>query len=310
MKNPLDFTTKAKPASESIRHAKRSWKKRNPQFSLSKTVLVLTLLFLFIPLFVIIFFSFNKAKDTTFTGFSLVWYKKLFFDSTPLWTALFNSLFIAFTSSLVATILGTLAAIGINWYKFHGKAYIQTISFLPMVLPEVVMGIATLIFFSSIRFPVFHIIELFQGLHPQHLITLEPVPLGLFTIFAAHTTFCLPFVFLMVGARLDEFDYSIIEASHDLGANEVQTLFRVIIPAIMPGILSGFMMSVTMSLEDYVITSLVSGPGSTTLPLYVYSMIRFGVSPVINSLSFVLILATCLIAFLLRKGLKGFAAAK
>ena len=90
----------------------------------------------------------------------------------------------------------------------------------------------------------------------------------------------------------------------------MQTLFRVIIPAIMPGILSGFMMSVTMSLEDYVITSLVSGPGSTTLPLYVYSMIRFGVSPVINSLSFVLILATCLIAFLLRKGLKGFAAAK
>src|SRR5574344_445354 len=287
MKNPMDFTTKAKPASEPIRHAKRSWKKRTPQFSLSKTVLVLTLLFLFIPLFVIVVFSFNKSKDTSFTGCSTIWYQKLFFDSTPLWTALFNSLFIAFTSSLVATVLGTLAAVGINWYKFRGKAYIQTISFLPMVLPEVIMGVSMLIFFSGIK-----------------------LPLGLFTIFAAHTTFCLPFVFLMVGARLDEFDYSIIEASHDLGANEVQTLFRVIIPAIMPGILSGFMMSVTMSLEDYVITSLVSGPGSTTLPLYVYSMIRFGVSPVINSLSFVLILATCLIAFLLRKGLKGFAAAK
>src|SRR5574344_2665358 len=287
MRNPLDFTTKAKPASEPIRHAKRSWKKRNPQFSLSKTVLVFTLLFLFVPLFVIIFFSFNKAKDSTFTGFSFIWYKKLFFDSTPLWTALFNSLFIAFTSSIVATILGTLAAIGMNWYKFMGKAYIQTIRFLPMVLPEVIMGVSMLIFFS--------------GLH---------VPLGLFTIFAAHTTFCLPFVYLMVSARIDEFDYSIIEASHDLGANEWQTLTRVIIPAIMPGIMSGFMMSVTMSLEDYVITSLVSGPGSTTLPLYVYSMIRFGVSPVINSLSFVLILTTCLVAFLLRKGLKGFAAAK
>ena len=285
--NPFLVFKHSKRISEPAKHAKRSWKKRNTTFSLSKTVLVLTLLFLFVPLFVIIAYSFNSSKDTSFTGFSMIWYKKLFFDSTPLWTSLFNSLFIALTASLVATILGTLAAIGVSWYKFTGKAYIQTISFLPMVLPEVIMGVSMLIFFSGIK-----------------------LPLGLFTIFAAHTTFCLPFVFLMVSARIDEFDYSIIEASHDLGANEVQTLFRVIIPAIMPGIMSGFMMSITMSLEDYVITSLVSGPGSTTLPLYVYSMIRFGVSPVINSLSCIMILATCLLAFFLRKGLKGFAAAK
>ena len=149
------------------------------------------------------------------------------------------------------------------------------------------MGVSLLIFFN--------------GIH---------MSLGLLTIFIAHTTFCLPFVYLMVSARIDEFDYSIIEASHDLGANEKQTLFYVIIPAIMPGIISGFMMSVTMSLEDYVITSLVSGPGSTTLPIYVYSMIRFGVSPVINSLSFVIILAICSMTILLRKGLKGFAASR
>ena len=148
------------------------------------------------------------------------------------------------------------------------------------------MGVSMLIFFSALK-----------------------MELGLFTIFIAHTTFCLPFVYLMVSARVDEFDYSIIEASHDLGATELQTLTKVVIPAIMPGIVAGFMMSVTMSLEDYVITALVSGPGSTTLPLYVYSMIRFGVSPVINALSFVLILAIVLIVFLLRKGLKGFAAA-
>ena len=114
----------------------------------------------------------------------------------------------------------------------------------------------------------------------------------------------------MVSARVDEFDYSIIEASHDLGATEVQTLFKVIIPAIMPGIISGFMMSVTMSMEDYVITSLVSGPGSTTLPLYVYSMIRFGVSPVINALSFVLVLIICILTIILRKSLKSFAASR
>ena len=285
--NPFKEILNQKKTTENSRHAKRNWKKKAPQFSFSKFVLVLCLLFLFLPLLVIIFYSFNASKDTNFTGLSFVWYEKLIFDSAPLWNSLLNSLIVALSSGAVATVLGTLAAIGISWYRFMGKGYIQTISFLPMVLPEVIMGLSLLIFFSAIK-----------------------MSLGLFTIFIAHTTFCLPFVFLMVTARVDEFDYSIIEASYDLGANEKQTLFKVIIPAIMPGIISGFMMSVTMSLEDYVITFLVSGPGSTTLPLYVYSMIRFGVSPVINSLSFVLILVICLLTFALRKGLKGFAAAR
>ena len=245
----------------------------------------ITLLFLFVPLFFIIIYSFNEGKSAEFTKPSLIWYKKLIFDSSDLWQALLNSVIIALTSGIVSTILGTLASIGVNWYKFTGKKFIQSITYLPMILPEVIVGISMLIFFSGIK-----------------------IPLGLFTIFAAHTTFCLPFVFLMVNARLDEFDYSIIEAAHDLGANEISTMVKVIIPAIMPGILSGFMMAVTMSLEDFVITFFVAGPGSTTLPLYVYSMIRFGVSPVINSLSVVMIVFTCLIAFLCRKGLKGFAA--
>jgi len=286
--NPFNYIRPlfSKKPSENYRHAKRGWKSRSPHFSFSKTVLALCLLFLFLPLLVIIFYSFNASKDTTFTGLSFVWYEKLIFDSKPLWTSLLNSFIVAFSSAVVSTILGSLAAIGVSWYRFTGKSYIQTISFLPMVLPEVIMGLSLLIFFSAIK-----------------------MSLGLFTIFAAHTTFCLPFVFLMVTARVDNFDTSIIEASHDLGANEWQTLTKVIIPAIMPGIASGFAMSITMSLEDYVITFLVSGPGSTTLPLYVYSMIRFGVSPVINSLSFVLIAAISLLAFALRKGLKGFAAA-
>ncbi|MBO5608256.1 MAG: ABC transporter permease [Treponema sp.] len=287
MKNPFKLFAKKQKPSEPARHAKREWRKHEGRVSFSKTVLALSLMFLFIPLFVIIFYSFNESKDTTFTGFSFVWYEKLFLDSGDLWSSLWNSLFVAITSSLTATVLGTLAAIGITWYKFFGKSYIQSISFLPMVLPEVIMGISLLIFFSGIK-----------------------MSLGLLTIYIAHTTFCMPFVYLMVSARIDEFDYSIIEASHDLGANELQTLFKVIIPAIMPGIISGFMMSVTMSLEDYVITFLVSGPGSTTLPLYVYSMIRFGVSPVINSLSFVLILIICTITILLRNGLKNFASSR
>ena len=280
------ITGKGKPRSENARHAKRNWKKAGKNgFSFSKLVLVLTLIFLFLPLIVVIVYSFNESKGAVFTKPSLIWYKKLFCDSDDLWMALWNSVIVAVTSAAVSTVLGTAASIAINWYKFPGKKFIQTLTYLPMVLPEVIVGISMLIFFS--------------GVH---------MPLGLFTVFAAHTTFCLPFVFLMVNARIDEFDFSIIEAAHDLGATEKQTMVKVVIPAIMPGILAGFMMAITMSLEDFVITFFVAGPGSTTLPLYVYSMIRFGVSPVINSLSVIMILFTCLIAFVLRKGLKSIAA--
>ena len=261
-KNPLSKT-------ESNKHAKRNWKRHGRRFSLSNTVLALSLAFLFIPLFVIVFYSFNESKSSNFTRFSLVWYEELFFHSGRLWLALFYSMVVAVVSAVISTILGSLAAIGNSWYKFFGRSYIQSVSFLPMVLPEVIMGVSLLIFLS--------------GVHMN---------LGLGTI----------------SARVDEFDYSIIEAAHDLGANEKQTLFKVIIPAIMPGIMSGFMMSITMSIEDFVITSLVNGHVET-LPIYVYNMIRHGVSPVINALSFVLILIICLLAGLLRKSLKGFAAA-
>jgi spermidine/putrescine transport system permease protein len=282
----LSRLSKKKPMSEPARHARRAIQNK-PPLSLSHTVLTLGIIFLFLPLVVTVIYSFNKAKGMVWTGFSFGWYQKLFFGSEKLWTSFGNSFIIAFTSAFVATVLGTLAAIGVNWYRFLGRTYVQTISFLPMVLPEVIIGISMLIFFSAIN-----------------------IPLGMLTIFIAHTTFCLPFVFLMVLARLDEFDFSIIEAAHDLGATEKQTLFRVIIPAIMPGIMSGFLMSATMSLEDFVITFFVSGPGSTTLPLYVFSMVRYGISPVINALSLVIILGTMAIAFILRNFLKNIAASK
>ncbi|PKL11663.1 MAG: spermidine/putrescine ABC transporter permease PotC [Spirochaetae bacterium HGW-Spirochaetae-8] len=248
-------------------------------------MLVLVVLFLFTPLFVVVGYSFNATKGMRWSGLSLVWYQKLFFDSAELWRAFGNSLLIAITSSMVATFLGSLAAVGIKWYKFKARTYIQITSFLPMVLPEVIIGISMLIFFTAVK-----------------------IPLGMFSIFVAHTTFNLPFVFLLVSARLDEFDFSIIEAARDLGATESQTLLKVIIPSIMPGVTSGFLMAVTMSLEDFVITIFVSGPGPTTLPLYVYSMIRYGVSPVINALSFVLILGIMLMALSFRRFLKTIAA--
>ena len=263
---------------------KHRYNKRS-KFTFSNSMLYLTIIFLFVPLFVVVFFSFNNSKGMEWSHASLIWYKKLVFESPSLWTAFRNSLIIALTSSITATFLGSLAAIGIKWYRFKGKNYITTISYLPMVLPEVIIGISMLIFFSAVK-----------------------VRLGMFTLFAAHTPFNLPFVFMMVSARLDEFDYSTVEAARDLGANEAQTLRKVIIPTIIPGILSGFLMCITMSLEDFVITFFVSGPGSGTLPLYVYSMIRYGVSPVINALTFVMILGTMVIAFTFRRFLKTVAA--
>ena len=258
---------------------------KSRRLTFSSSMLYLTIIFLFVPLFVVVFFSFNSSKAMQWSHASLIWYKKLIFESPSLWAAFRNSLIIALTSSVTATLLGTLAAIGIKWYRFKGKSYITTISYLPMVLPEVIIAISMLIFFSAVK-----------------------VRLGMFTIFAAHTTFTLPFVFMMVSARLDEFDYSTVEAARDLGANESQTLRKVIIPTIIPGVLSGFLMCITMSLEDFVITFFVSGPGSGTLPLYVYSMIRYGVSPVINALTFVMILGTMVIAFTFRRFLKTVAA--
>jgi spermidine/putrescine transport system permease protein len=268
--------------SEASRHAKRA--SRRP-FSFSQTVFIGTIVFLFLPLFVLILYSFNASKGMGWTGFSFVWYEQLFLHSRDLWRAFWNSILIAVTSAGTATVLGTFGAIGVTWYRFKIRNYVQIISFLPMILPEIIIGVSLSIFFAGVG-----------------------IKLGLLTIYIAHTTFNLPFVFLMVMARLDEFDFSIIEAARDLGANEGQTLRKVTVPICMPGIISGFLTAVTISLEDFVITYFVAGPGSSTLPLYIYSAIRFGVSPVINALSVVMILGTVILSYALRNFLKYIAA--
>jgi len=253
--------------------------------SFSKGVFIGTIIFLSLPLFVLVLYSFNESKSGSWTGFSIRWYVKLFTDSPQLWRAFGNSAVVALSSALVATVIGTLGAVAVNWYKFRLRAYLRTITFLPMILPEIIIGVSLLIFFAGI------------GLR-----------LSLFTVFVAHVSFNLPFVFLLVLARLEEFDFSIIEAARDLGASETQTLLKVILPISMPGIISGFLTAVTLSLEDFVITFFVTGPGATTLPLYVYSAIRFGVSPVINALSVVMILGTVGLTWSTRNFLKYIAA--
>jgi len=281
-----NFLTSVKPVKmfgEAARHAKRAYRQR---FSMSQTVLAFALIFLFLPLVVLVVYSFNESSGMTWTRFSFRWYERLF-NSRELLRALKNSLIIAVSSAVTATVIGTIGAIGVSWYKFRLKSYVQTISFLPMILPEIIIGVSLAVFFSGIG-----------------------IPLGLFTIYVAHTTFNLPFVFLMVISRLEEFDFSIIEAAADLGANEREILLKVTLPICKPGIISGLLTAITLSLEDFVITFFVAGPGSTTLPIYIYSAIarRGGMTPLISALSVVMILGTVLLCVLLRKFLKYIAA--
>lgn len=275
--------SKQRVQSEAARHAKRALRNR---FSFSYTIFVLTLIFLFLPLLVLVVSSFNNSTSMTWSGFSLRWYQRLLTER-GLWIAFRNSIIIALTSAATATVIGTIGAIGVNWYKFKLRGYVKTVSFLPMILPEIIIGVSLSIFFAGIG-----------------------IPLGLFTIYIAHTTFNIPFVFLMVMARLDEFDFSIIEAAADLGANEKETLFKVTLPICKPGIISGMLTAITLSLEDFVITFFVSGPGSSTLPVFIHSAItkRGGITPLISALSVVMILGTVILSILLRKFLKYIAA--
>jgi spermidine/putrescine transport system permease protein len=231
------------------------------------------MIFFYAPLLILVIFSFNASKTMAWGGFSLKWYRELFLNSGSLWGSFINSIIIALSSAIVSTMIGTLGAIGLYWYKFRLKKFIEIASYLPLILPEIIIGVALLIFFSGIK-----------------------LNLSLLTIFIAHVTFNLPYVLFIVMARLSEFDYSVIEAAYDLGAKETDVLVRVILPMSIPGIISGFLMAITLSLDDFVITFFVAGPGSTTLPLHIYSMIRFGVSPVINSLSVVLIAGSIILA--------------
>ena len=248
---------------------------------LSKAIFILTISFLFLPLAVLVLYSFNEARGFVWQGFSLQWYEKLFTDARPLWRALGNSVIIALSSGLASTVIGTLGAIGLVWYQFRFRRFIQAVSFMPLILPEIIIGVSILAFFAMIG-----------------------LPLGMFSIFVAHVSLTLPFVLLMVQARLEEFDFSIIEAAKDLGAKEGQILFRVLLPIAVPGIVSGFLTAVTLSLEDFVVTFFVAGPGSTTLPIYLFSVIKRTVPPEIKPLSVVLILSTVLLVLVARRFVK------
>lgn len=232
-----------------------------------KIFAILVYAYIYLPIIILIIFSFNSQKlNIKWENFSLHWYKILINDQDVI-LATRNTLIVAVVSTIVSTVIGTLAALALQRYRFPGYTFSESTLYIPVIIPEVVMGISLLAFFAFIGFR-----------------------LGLGTIILAHIAFNIPFVALVVRARLHGFDKSIEEASMDLGANEFTTFWRITLPTIMPGILSGALLAFTLSLDDYVVTYFTAGPGSTTLPLRVFSMVRFAVTPEVNALSTIWIL--------------------
>ena len=234
--------------------------------TLSKVYMGLVLMFLYVPIFVLIVFSFNETKSrSVFSGFTLDWYAKLFRNEVII-SSLMNTIIIAVIASIAATLLGTLAAIGINSMRKVPKAIVMNITNMPIVNPEIVTGVSLMLLF------VFFAARM----------NLE---FGFVTLVIAHITFDVPYVILNVMPKFRQMDPNLFEAAQDLGCSPFTALRKVILPEIMPGVGSGFLMSVTCSLDDFVISYFTSGSTSQTLPITIYSMTRRKISPEINALS-------------------------
>lgn len=228
--------------------------------------LSLVFIFLFLPIFVLIMFSFNTSRlNIVFEGFTFKWYRELFNNPTLL-EALFNTLLVAFVSTLISTIIGTISAYGLRKYDFKGKKLINELLYIPVVIPEIVLGISLLCIYSFLK-----------------------LELGMFSLILSHIAFSIPFVIINVNSSIDAMNPNIEQAASDLGASKLKTFFYIVIPCLMPGIMSGAQLAFTLSLDDVVISYFTAGPDSNTLPLQIFSMIKSGVTPDVNALITILL---------------------
>lgn len=237
---------------------------------------VLVFVFFYTPILVLIIFSFNAGRTgTNWEGFSLRWYGELVNDAAIL-SAFTNTVIVAFVSTALSTVIGTMISLAMERYDFPFKLPLDAVLYMPIIIPEIVIALATLLFFVIVFNMVKHLFGITWGL-------------GLPTIIIAHIAFTISFVATIVRARLVDMDPNIEQAARDLYADEWQTFRRVTLPLLLPGVISGALMGFTLSLDDFLITFFVSGPGSTTLPLLVYSKVKFGVTPDLNALATLLL---------------------
>ena len=245
---------------------KRNW--------LSRSYIGVVLAFLYVPILVLIVYSFNSSRGRVWQGFTVEWYSRLF-QNDLIMTSLANTLIVAVASSLLATLLGTAAVVGIFAMKPKTRSLVMNITYVPVINPEIVIGVSLVLLFSMIH-----------------------LDLGFATLILAHVTFNVPYVILNVMPKLRQMDKFLYEAAMDLGCSPNQAFFKVVIPEIAPGIISGLLMSFTYSLDDFIISYFVSGPTSQTLPITIYSMMRRKVSPEVNALSTIIFLVVLVVLIL------------
>ncbi|MDR0861550.1 MAG: ABC transporter permease [Oscillospiraceae bacterium] len=246
--------------------------KKSKRMALPKAYLVFLLLVMYLPIALVIIYSFNASRiSSVWNGFTLDWYRSLFRDRS-MFEALRNSVVLAVVSSCAAAVIGTLGAYGMSRVKLRGSGAMEYLSMLPIMIPEIILGMVFLVFFSLIG-----------------------LPFGMTTLIIAHTAFNIPYVFLMVKARLAGFDGSLTDAARDLGAGELRTFTDITLPLIAPAILSGMLLSFAMSFDDVIISVFVTGVNTNTLPIKIYSQIKTGVTPKTNALCTLLFLVTVIL---------------
>jgi len=239
------------------------------------TYLTTIYLFFYIPIIVLIIYSFNNAQfSLVWHGFSLHWYQELFKDR-DLWVAVWHSLLLGIISATLSTTVGGLAAVSLYRYKFFGRNLLYALIFILILSPEIVMGISLLMLFNIMK-----------------------VNLGFWTLLFAHITFCIPFVIVTVYSRIISFDKHIFEAAKDLGAKDWMIMRSIILPLLWPGLMAGWLLSFTLSLDDIITSYFVAGPDFEILPLKIYSMVRLGVKPEINALCSITFMFTLLLVVL------------
>lgn len=240
---------------------------RRSRFPLLVTLAVLA--FFYLPILVLVVNSFNASRfGSTWQGFTLQWYG-LLSGQREIWAALKVTLIVAFSATAVSAVLGTTAALALHRYSGRLQRFHSVLVSVPLVMPEILMGMSLLLFFATIG-----------------------LDLGVFSIFLAHVTFSVSFVAMVVLGRLQDFDDSLLEAARDLGATAWAATWRVLLPLLAPGIAAGALLAFTLSIDDFVITFFVAGPGATTLPIRIYSMIKHGLPALINALSTLLLFVT------------------
>jgi spermidine/putrescine transport system permease protein len=236
---------------------------------------VLVLIFFYLPIVILIAFSFNESRlNIEWTGFTTEWYVKLWHDRV-LMRAAQNSLIVAACSTALSVLLGTTGAWLLHRYRYRAAGLLETLVFLPMIVPEVILGVSLLILFATLKWQ-----------------------LGYATIVISHVTFCFPFVMAAVQARLAGLDPSLEEAALDLGATPLQAFVRVLVPFLMPAILSGALMAFTLSLDDLIVTYFTASARTQTLPIVIFGKVKKGLDPSLNAISTVLILVTVMALFL------------